>query len=166
MKLLFEGRYKSYFMNTTNITETKVYYCFAYTNKAKNRVFRTSRLGLLKNLTCWSNSEAGFDLYAKNYFGNDLQLFQNKTMQTCVMIWFIKLKIDILARAIPEPYFELAKSGYFLHWTIWTFTIHKFFLIEVESYNKYLFVQQLLRLLSPRIIFSSLKKHVLDQTDK
>ena len=41
----------------------------------KKRVFRTFRLGLLINLTCWSSSEAGFGFYGKNYVGNDLQLF-------------------------------------------------------------------------------------------
>ena len=54
-------------------------------SKAKNRVFCTFRLGLLKNLTWWSNSDPGFGFRAQIYFGNILQLFQNKTMQTCVI---------------------------------------------------------------------------------
>ena len=67
------------FSDLKNNKNSQSYGC---SNKAKNRVFRTFRLGLFKNLTCWSSSEAGFGFYGKNYFGNDLQLFQNKTMQT------------------------------------------------------------------------------------
>ena len=60
--------------------------CYRCSNKAKNRVFCSFRLRLLKNLTCWSNYDPGFGFYAKNYFGNDLQQFHNKTIQTCVIL--------------------------------------------------------------------------------
>ena len=70
------------FSDLENNTNSRSYGC---SNKAKNPVLLTFRLGLLKNRTCWSSSQAGFGFYVKNYLGNDLQLFQNKTMQTCVM---------------------------------------------------------------------------------
>ena len=69
----------SYLKSNTN---SRSYRC---SNIAKNRVFRTFRLGLLENLMRWSNSEPRFGFYAKNYFGNVPQLLHNKTMQTCVI---------------------------------------------------------------------------------
>ena len=48
-----------------------------YSNIAKNRVFRTFRLGLPENLTWWSNSVPRLGFYAKNYFGNDYRYFYN-----------------------------------------------------------------------------------------
>ena len=50
-----------------------------------NSYFRTFRLGLLENLTRWSNSKLGFGFYAINYFGNIPQLLYNKTMLACVI---------------------------------------------------------------------------------
>ena len=70
------------FSGLKNNKDSRRYGC---SNKAKNRVLRTFRLGLLENLTWWSNYDPGFGFYAENYFGNDLQLFQNKTMQTFVI---------------------------------------------------------------------------------
>ena len=61
----------SYLKNNKN---PRSYRC---SNRAKNRVFRTFRLGLLVNLTWWSNSEPGFSFYAKNYFGNHYWYFYN-----------------------------------------------------------------------------------------
>ena len=59
----------SYLKNNKN---SRTYRC---SNIAKNRVFRTFRLGLLENLSRWSNSEPGFGFYAKKYFGNDYRNF-------------------------------------------------------------------------------------------
>ena len=61
----------SYLKNNQN---SRSYRC---SNIAKNRVFRTFRLGLLENQTWWTNSEPGFGFYAKNYFGNDYRYFYN-----------------------------------------------------------------------------------------
>ena len=44
---------------------------------SENRVFRTFRLGLLENLTWWSDSQPGFGFYVKNYFGNNYRYFYN-----------------------------------------------------------------------------------------
>ena len=73
-----------FFSEGENNKNSRIYGC---SNKAKNRVFCTFRLELLKKLTRQINSDPGFGFYAKNYFGNDLQLFQNKTMQTCVIVY-------------------------------------------------------------------------------
>ena len=62
-----------FFSDLKNNKNSRSYRC---SNKAKNRVFRTFRLGLLKNLTCWSSSEAGFGFYGKNYFWNNLSFLE------------------------------------------------------------------------------------------
>ena len=60
-------------------------------NIAKNRVFCTFRLGLLENLTWWSNSEPEFGFYAKNYFGNDYRyLYNNHNLIFCRPVLFIQ----------------------------------------------------------------------------
>ena len=64
----------SYLKNNKN---SRSYRC---SNIAKTRGFHTFRMGLLRNLTWWSNSEPGFGLCAQNYFGNVPQLLHNKTM--------------------------------------------------------------------------------------
>ena len=68
-----------------NNKNSRSYGCW---NKAKTRVFRTFRLGLLKNLTCWSSSEAGFRFYGKNYFGMTPIFSRTNSkffLQTCVI---------------------------------------------------------------------------------
>ena len=91
------------FSDLKNYKNSRSYSC---SNKAKNRVFCTFRLGLLKNLTWWSNSDPGFGFYGKNYFGNDSYLFKNKYnifLQTCVIDiidWIDLEKWDISSRYI------------------------------------------------------------------
>ena len=51
------------FSDLKNNKNSRSYGC---SNKAENRVFRTFRLGLLKNLTYWSiSSETGFGFYTE-----------------------------------------------------------------------------------------------------
>ena len=58
-----------------NNKKSRSYRCI---NIAKNRFFRTFRLGLLEDLMWWRNSEPGLGFYAKNYFWNNYRYFYNK----------------------------------------------------------------------------------------
>ena len=99
------------FSDLKNNKNSKSYGC---SNKAKTRVFRTFRLGLLKNLTWLSNSDPGFGFYAKNYFRKNLQLFQNKIMQTCVIETNIYLFIFIFIALRTNSNLNLSNVK---HWT-------------------------------------------------
>ena len=97
----------SYLKNNKN---SRTYPC---SNIAKNCVFRTFRLGLLENLTWWSNSEPGFGFYAKNYFGNDYRYFYNNhNLIFCRHVQFFTrfLKIIILTlyslQILSSPFFR------------------------------------------------------------
>ena len=101
----------SYLRNNKN---SRSYRC---SNIAKTRVFRTFRLGLLENLTWWSNSEPGFGFYAKNYFGNIPQLLHNKTMYIYIYTGCV-LKIGVpewIEKIISKRI--LTKKGLFIVWS-------------------------------------------------